>query len=93
MSRHRGDSSNSKWLHDSCQERTAVSRPYVSKSISSTPQVAQEKHITQKPKILMSNETELTGAMLLMYLMSRFNMTRQEALRNMKQNGHDISKL
>jgi hypothetical protein len=41
----------------------------------------------------MSNETQLTGATLLMYLMSRFNMTRQEALRNMKQHGHDISKL
>ena len=41
----------------------------------------------------MSNETELTGVDLLMYLMSQFNMTRQEALRNMKQRGHDISKL
>ena len=34
---------------------------------------------------------QLTGNALLMYLMSRFNMTRQEALRNMKQNGQDIS--
>ena len=36
---------------------------------------------------------QLTGNALLMYLMSRFNMTRQEALRNMKQNGQDISNL
>jgi hypothetical protein len=41
----------------------------------------------------MSNETQLTGATLLMYLMSRFNMTKQEALRSMKQNGQDISNL
>ena len=36
---------------------------------------------------------QLTGNALLMYLMSRVNMTRQEALRNMKQNGQDISNL
>jgi hypothetical protein len=36
---------------------------------------------------------QLTGATLLAYLMSRFNMTRQEALRSMKQNGQDISNL
>jgi hypothetical protein len=41
----------------------------------------------------MSNETELTGATLLMYLMSRWNMTRSEALASMKNHGHDISKL
>lgn len=41
----------------------------------------------------MSSVTELKGTTLLMYLMSRFNMTRPEALRNMKQHGHDISKL
>ena len=41
----------------------------------------------------MSNEIELTGATLLMYLMGRFNMTRQEALRNMEQHGHDTSNL
>jgi len=42
---------------------------------------------------IMDNETELTGAPLLMYLMSRWNMTREEALRNMKQHGHDTSNL
>ena len=36
---------------------------------------------------------QLTGNALLMYLMSRFNMTRQEALRNMQENGQDISNL
>lgn len=49
----------------------------------------------------MSNEIELTGATLLilltshvvMYLIGRFNMTRQEALRNMEQHGHDTSNL
>lgn len=41
----------------------------------------------------MSQNEQLTGNALLMYLMSRFNMTRQEALRNMKQNGQDISNL
>ena len=41
----------------------------------------------------MSNETELTGSTLLMYLMSRFNMTRQEALRSMRQAGHNTENL
>ena len=41
----------------------------------------------------MGQKEQLTGNALLMYLMSRFNMTRQEALRNMKQNGQDISNL
>jgi hypothetical protein len=41
----------------------------------------------------MSNETELTGATLLMYLMSRFNMTKQEALRSMRQAGHNTDNL
>ncbi len=41
----------------------------------------------------MGQNAQLTGNALLMYLMSRFNMTRQEALRNMKQNGQDISNL
>jgi len=41
----------------------------------------------------MGQNEQLTGNALLMYLMSRFNMTRQEALRNMKQNGQDISNL
>ena len=41
----------------------------------------------------MSNETELTGHDLLIYLMGRWNMTRQEALASMKNHGHDTSKL
>jgi hypothetical protein len=41
----------------------------------------------------MSNETELTGATLLMYLMSRFNMTKQEALHSMRKAGHNTDKL
>ncbi len=36
---------------------------------------------------------QLTGHDLLMYLMSRFNMTRQEALYSMRKAGHDVSKL
>ncbi len=36
---------------------------------------------------------QLTGHDLLMYLMSRFNMTRPEALYNMRKAGHDVSKL
>jgi hypothetical protein len=41
----------------------------------------------------MSNETELTGATLLMYLMSRFGMTKQEALHSMRQAGHNTDNL
>jgi len=41
----------------------------------------------------MSNETQLTGNALLMYLMARFNMTREEALRNMRQHGQDTEGL
>lgn len=36
---------------------------------------------------------KLTGHDLLMYLMSRFNMTRPEALHSMRKAGHDTSKL
>ena len=35
----------------------------------------------------------LTGHDLLMYLMSRFNMTRQEALDSMRRRGYDVSQL
>ena len=42
---------------------------------------------------MTENNTELTGNALLMYLMSRFNMTRQEALRSMKGAGHDTINL
>lgn len=43
--------------------------------------------------IMTDNNQQLTGHDLLMYLMSRFNMTRQEALHNMRRAGHDVSKL
>jgi hypothetical protein len=36
---------------------------------------------------------QLTGNTLLMYLMSRFNMTKQEALHSMRRAGHDTSNL
>jgi len=42
---------------------------------------------------MTDNNTELTGNALLMYLMSRFNMTKQEALHNMRRAGHDTSNL
>ncbi len=42
---------------------------------------------------MTDNNQQLTGHDLLMYLMSRFNMTRQEALYNMRRAGHDVSKL
>ena len=42
---------------------------------------------------MTDNNTELTGNALLMYLMSRFNMTREEALRNMRQHGQDTTNL
>ena len=41
----------------------------------------------------MSNETELKGHDLLIYLMGRWNMTRLEALASMRRAGHAISKL
>ena len=37
----------------------------------------------------MSKTIELTGHAQLMYLMGRWNMTRDEALRVMRQNGQD----
>jgi hypothetical protein len=39
------------------------------------------------------NNQELTGHALLMYLMSRFNMTKQEALHSMRRAGHDTNNL
>ena len=42
---------------------------------------------------MTDNNTELTGNALLMYLMSRFNMTKQEALHNMRRAGHDTTNL
>ena len=39
------------------------------------------------------NDKELTGHDLLVYLMARWNMTRQEALHSMRQAGHDTSTL
>jgi len=39
------------------------------------------------------NNTELTGHVMLMYLMSRFNMTRQEALHSMRKAGHNTENL
>jgi hypothetical protein len=42
---------------------------------------------------MSDNNEQLTGNALLMYLMSRFNMTRQEALRNMRIHGHDTENL
>lgn len=36
---------------------------------------------------------QLTGNDLLMYLMSRFNMTRQEALRSMREAGQNTENL
>lgn len=36
---------------------------------------------------------QLAGNDLLMYLMSRFNMTKQEALYSMRKAGHDTSNL
>jgi hypothetical protein len=41
----------------------------------------------------MSNETQLDGNELLMYLMWRFNMTKQEALRSMRKAGHNTDNL
>ena len=41
----------------------------------------------------MSNTEQLTGHAQLMYLMSRWNMTRDEALRVMRQNNQDIKGL
>ena len=43
--------------------------------------------------MVFMNDKELTGHDLLIYLMGRWNMTRQEALHSMRQAGHDISKL
>jgi len=42
---------------------------------------------------MSDNNQELTGHDLLIYLMGRFNMTRQEALYSMRKAGHDVSKL
>tara|TARA_R100001163_G_C5018762_1_gene162183 strand:+ start:346 stop:471 length:126 start_codon:yes stop_codon:yes gene_type:complete len=41
----------------------------------------------------MSKNMELTGNDLLMYLMSRFNMTKQEALHSMRKAGHNTENL
>jgi len=42
---------------------------------------------------MTDNNQELTGNALLMYLMSRFNMTKLEALRSMRQAGHNTENL
>ena len=42
---------------------------------------------------MTDNNTQLTGNNLLMYLMSRFNMTKPEALHSMRKAGHDTSNL
>jgi hypothetical protein len=42
---------------------------------------------------MSDNNTELTGNDLLMYLMSRFNMTKQEALHSMRRAGHNTENL
>ena len=62
MSRHRSDSGNRKRLYDYGEEWRTVPSSYVSKSISPTTQVAQEKHTHPKPKILnpiIANNIEL----------------------------------
>jgi hypothetical protein len=89
---HRGREKTAR-IYDLRRERREVFTTSKSQGVYATPQIFKTKHITKESQILMSNETELTGVALLMYLMSQFNMTRQEALRNMKQRGHDISKL
>ena len=42
---------------------------------------------------MTDNNQQLTGHDLLMYLMDRFNMTRQEALHNMRKAGHNTENL
>jgi hypothetical protein len=42
---------------------------------------------------MTDNNQQLTGNDLLMYLMSRFNMTRQEALYSMRRAGHNTENL
>lgn len=42
---------------------------------------------------MTDNNTELTGNDLLIYLMSRFNMTKQEALYSMRKAGHSTDNL
>jgi hypothetical protein len=42
---------------------------------------------------MTDNNEQLTGNALLMHLMSRFNMTRQEALHNMRTHGHNTENL
>ena len=42
---------------------------------------------------MTDNNQQLTGNDLLMYLMSRFNMTKPEALNSMRRAGHDTSNL
>ncbi len=48
--------------------------------------------ITKESKMTDNNQ-ELTGNDLLMYLMSRFNMTKQEALHSMRRAGHNTENL
>lgn len=53
MPRCKRSSVSSQWLYDNGKEWWAVPCSYVSTSIPSIASLAQEKHINQKPKVLM----------------------------------------